>query len=207
MAPVRRHLICAIFALAAGCDEGPAVHANAQTIAFSTAPIPGFDQTTVVVSATASSGLPVRYTSLTRTVCSVDGNTGLVTGLTSGTCTIAANQPGDAHFAPAPQVRQSMVFGFSQETLAVTEYKVVATFYEPDTQPNDTIFVGWFTHDATTGAVSNLRGTLSESMTGGSPSTMSLQPSSSLSVRTTRSSGAPSLSISRTEWSPIYGAP
>ncbi len=90
MGSVRLHLMGALIVLSAGCDEGPAVHANAQTIAFSTAPITGVDQTTVVVSATASSGLPVRHTSLTRTVCSVDGNTGLQMGLTSGTCTIAS---------------------------------------------------------------------------------------------------------------------
>jgi hypothetical protein len=46
-------------------------------------------------------------------------------------------------------------------------YSVVETFYEPETQPNDSIFVGWFTFDATSGTVSNLGGKLSESMTGG----------------------------------------
>ncbi|HTP52881.1 MAG TPA: hypothetical protein VMK42_19485 [Anaeromyxobacteraceae bacterium] len=49
----------------------------------------------------------------------------------------------------------------------VTSYDVVATFHEPDTQPNDSIFVGSFTLDSTNGAVSNLRGRLSEAMTGG----------------------------------------
>jgi hypothetical protein len=49
----------------------------------------------------------------------------------------------------------------------VTRYRVVATFREPDTQPNDSIFVGTFTYDASAGVVSGLRGLLSESMTGG----------------------------------------
>jgi hypothetical protein len=47
----------------------------------------------------------------------------------------------------------------------VTGYEVVATFREPMTQPNDTIFTGTFTLDSTTRTVSNLAGTLTESMT------------------------------------------
>jgi hypothetical protein len=52
-------------------------------------------------------------------------------------------------------------------TDVITTYKVVETFYEPDTQPRDSIFIGTFTFNATTSRVSNLQGILSESMTGG----------------------------------------
>ena len=48
----------------------------------------------------------------------------------------------------------------------ITGYNVITTFYEPDTQPRDSIFIGTFTLNSTTGVVSNLRGRLSESMTG-----------------------------------------
>jgi hypothetical protein len=44
-------------------------------------------------------------------------------------------------------------------------YSVVETFHEPRTQPNDTIFTGTFTFDSTSKAVSNLTGTLTQSMT------------------------------------------
>jgi hypothetical protein len=44
---------------------------------------------------------------------------------------------------------------------------VVATFREPDTQPNDSIFLGSFTYDSSAGLVTDLGGELSESMTGG----------------------------------------
>lgn len=44
-------------------------------------------------------------------------------------------------------------------------YDVVETFYEPMTQPNNTIFTGTFTFDATSEIVSNLTGTLTEAMT------------------------------------------
>lgn len=49
---------------------------------------------------------------------------------------------------------------------ALTTYEVTARFYEPDTQPNDTVFVGSFQYDDVRRKVSSLRGMLSESMTG-----------------------------------------
>lgn len=48
----------------------------------------------------------------------------------------------------------------------VISYDVTTTFYEPDTQPYNTVFVGSFTYDSASQTVSNLHGTLSESMTG-----------------------------------------
>ena len=47
-----------------------------------------------------------------------------------------------------------------------TTYKVFQQFHEPDTQPKDTLFIGTFDFDEHTGTVSNLKGRLSESMTG-----------------------------------------
>jgi hypothetical protein len=48
----------------------------------------------------------------------------------------------------------------------LTNYSVTETFYEPMTQPDDSIFTGTFTLDSTSGTVSNLIGSLTESMTG-----------------------------------------
>jgi hypothetical protein len=44
-------------------------------------------------------------------------------------------------------------------------YSVVETFHEPMTQPNDSIFTGTFTFDSTSKVASNLKGTLTQSMT------------------------------------------
>jgi hypothetical protein len=44
-------------------------------------------------------------------------------------------------------------------------YEIVETFYEPMTQPRNSIFAGTFTYDSTNKTVSNLKGLLSESMT------------------------------------------
>ncbi|WP_429950101.1 IPTL-CTERM sorting domain-containing protein [Comamonas sediminis] len=57
-------------------------------------------------AATATSGLPVTYSSLTPSVCTVSGSS--VTVLTTGTCTIEANQLGNEYFTVAPAVSQSV---------------------------------------------------------------------------------------------------
>ncbi|WP_165371524.1 IPTL-CTERM sorting domain-containing protein [Pseudolysobacter antarcticus] len=61
------------------------------------------------LSATATSGLVVSFTSTTGAVCTVSGNT--VTALANGQCIIAADQTGDTNFSPAARVTQSIVIG------------------------------------------------------------------------------------------------
>jgi len=85
-------------------------HKSDQTIS----PI-GFTPTTLVVSgtttasATATSGLPVHFTSTTPSICAIDGTNGsTVTGIATGTCIVAANQMGNASYNPAPQVSGSV---------------------------------------------------------------------------------------------------
>lgn len=204
------------------------------------------------VSASASSGLPVSYSSATPAVCTVNPSTGLVTDLTLGDCIITANQAGNATYNAAPQAIQTLsvsaplvitapeaptgvtatmgsvantvmvsiggvnaggspITGFtvtsspagltgtgtsfpvtvtcpgtcngyafsvtatnavgagapSAPADVITTYNVVETFYEPATQPNDSIFTGTFTFNSTAGTVSNLAGNLTESMSGG----------------------------------------
>lgn len=208
---------------------------------------------TAYVTASSNSGLAVSYSSLTPSVCSVISNRGLVTDLTMGDCTIAADQAGNTLYLPAPQVTQTLVVpawvgtptppsaptqisatvGNIADTLVVsfdgptssggssitnytvtsvpagrsatgtsspisvscttpctgyafkviatnavgdstpsvtadvlTKYNVVTTIYEPDTQPNDTIFTGSFTYNSTTQTVTQLKGVLTESMIG-----------------------------------------
>ncbi len=209
------------------------------------------------VSASASSGLAVAYSSSTPAVCSIDASSGRLIALAAGTCTVLFDQAGgtntstSATYLPALQVSGTVsvvaasaappgvpagVTATSGSTLAeavvdatsvagggsaitaftavsapsgftassatlpvrvsctstcagesftvqatnasgagtassathlIDTYDVITTFYEPDTQPNDSIFVGSFTYDATDNTVSNLQGRLSESMTGG----------------------------------------
>jgi hypothetical protein len=77
---------------------------SSQSIAFGTTPTVVVGGTGTV-SATASSGLPVTFSSTTPGICTVSGST--VTGIAAGLCTLAANQAGNSSFSPAAQVTQS----------------------------------------------------------------------------------------------------
>ena len=71
---------------------------------------------TGTVSATGgASGNAVTFTSTTPTVCTVSGtNCNTITGVAAGTCTIAADQAGNANYVAAAQVTQSITV--SQDT-------------------------------------------------------------------------------------------
>ncbi|HYC36973.1 MAG TPA: DUF4214 domain-containing protein [Usitatibacter sp.] len=70
------------------------------------------------VNATATSGLPVVFTSLTSAACTTGGANGMtVTLVGAGTCRIAADQAGDATYGPASQVTQS--FEVSQASQSI----------------------------------------------------------------------------------------
>jgi hypothetical protein len=228
----------------------PVVVNPSQTIRFAAAPELSW-LGTATVSAVANSGLAVSFNSATPSVCAVNEKSGLVTSLAAGTCTITADQAGDANYHAAPQAMQSLPVsvpsgitvpgapagvtatvanaineitvsigatdsggspitgytvtsipagitatasaspvsvtcpstcsGYAFQVMAsnrigqgapsaasdvLTNYNVVETFYEPDTQPRDSIFIGSFTFNSTTRTVLNLHGILSESMTG-----------------------------------------
>jgi large repetitive protein len=90
---------------AAQVKQGIKVGKGSQTIKI-TAPSSITRPATGSVTATASSGLPVTLTSITPTICRISGST--VTGVAAGTCSIAANQAGNANYNPAPQVTRNI---------------------------------------------------------------------------------------------------
>ena len=87
----------------------------AQTIQFPLIADINFGQAYVGLNASATSGLPVSYASLTPSVCAssvyVDGSAGIdepdLIILTTGVCSIAATQAGNAVWLAAPAVTQS----------------------------------------------------------------------------------------------------
>ncbi|HZR01808.1 MAG TPA: hypothetical protein VFA81_01390, partial [Burkholderiales bacterium] len=97
------------------------------------------------VSATASSGLLVSFVSETTAVCAVTTNT--VTAKAIGTCTIRAEQAGNANYAAAAPVHQSfeVVLGLSVQPSASTfnvdgdEFSLSGTVQAP---LNSSLFVG-----------------------------------------------------------------
>src|SRR6185369_15864253 len=80
-----------------------------QSITFGALANKAFGNPPFTISATATSGLAVTFTSATTGVCTVSGST--VTIVAAGTCTINANQAGNANYNPAAQVSQSFTVG------------------------------------------------------------------------------------------------
>ena len=86
-----------------------AVGQESQTIVFDPAPTVVTARTGTVSAKGGGSGNPVVFSSLSPAVCTVSGsNGGTVTGVTTGTCTIAANQTGSTEYAAAPQATQDI---------------------------------------------------------------------------------------------------
>lgn len=86
--------------------------AQAQSISF-TQPADLPPGSAFNLGATASSGLPVSYTSQTPAICTVSGDVAIL--IAAGVCRIAADQAGNANWLPAPQVvRTFNVTGISQ---------------------------------------------------------------------------------------------
>lgn len=97
------------FAAAASITKTVSVLApkTTQTITFSSAPTSLKVKSTGNLAATATSKLTVTFSSLTPTTCSVTKATTL-TGLATGTCSVAASQTGNATFAPATPILKSI---------------------------------------------------------------------------------------------------
>jgi hypothetical protein len=103
----------------------PLASQTPQTITFPPLGSKTMGDAPFAISATASSGLTVLFTTQSPSVCTVGGNT--VTLGAAGTCTIAADQAGDATYAAAPQVTRSFVVSASSKNVALATNGGVAT--------------------------------------------------------------------------------
>ena len=82
--------------------------ATAQTITFPAIPNQILGVGSISASATASSGLPVTFTTTTPSVCTASGPGGATILIDAvGICSVTAFQDGDASYAPAQPVSQS----------------------------------------------------------------------------------------------------
>ncbi|HEY7107415.1 MAG TPA: MBG domain-containing protein [Acidimicrobiia bacterium] len=95
----------------------PAV--SSQTITFGALANRTYGNAPFTVSATASSGLPVTFSTTTPAVCTSSGTNGsTITIVGAGTCSVNANQAGNASFSAAPTVTRS--FTVAKAPLTVT---------------------------------------------------------------------------------------
>jgi hypothetical protein len=83
---------------------------RSQIITFGSIPDKDPSDADFTVSATASSGLPVTYTSLDTSVATITSG-GTISIVSAGTATIRATQDGNDTFAPAPKVEHSFTIG------------------------------------------------------------------------------------------------
>jgi len=97
---------------------------SVQSITFtSSPPVPATMGGTYALSATASSGLPVSFSAAASSagVCTVSGSSVSLVG--AGTCTVDADQAGNASYQPAPQAQQSFTVSppaASSQTISFT---------------------------------------------------------------------------------------
>ncbi len=114
--------------------QAPSSHAFAASGTFAINPL--------ATSATPNSGNAIVYSSLTPVVCSVNGTS--VTMISAGTCTLAANQAGNASYNAAAQVTQNVAIGVASQAITFTS--------APPVNPAVT---GTYTVSATGGASGN----------------------------------------------------
>jgi hypothetical protein len=100
---------------AATATDSVAALKMSQTINFAALGGKSYNDKPFQVVATATSTLPVVFTSQTPGTCSVAGNT--VTILHSGTCTLVASQPGNDNYSAAPDVTQPFSINMGPSTL------------------------------------------------------------------------------------------
>jgi hypothetical protein len=118
------------FSAAAAVTQTLTITARTQTIKVTTPSPVTYSKSplkTVTLQASASSGLAVSFASTTPTVCTVSGT--VATIVAPGTCTIAANQAGNASYSPAPQVTFSFKVNKSDQSIAcdhINDTKLIA---------------------------------------------------------------------------------
>ncbi len=129
------------YAAAANVDQSFTVGQGGQTITFGALAGKTFGAAAFTVSATASSGLAVTFSSLTSGVCTVATNT--VTIVAVGTCTVRAAQAGNASYTAAANVDQSFTVAQATQTISFGALS------------NHTLGSGSFTVSATGGGSGN----------------------------------------------------
>jgi len=110
----------------ASTSQNVTVNLAAQSITFTKFPASQLQGTSLALSATASSKLPVAFASLTPSICTVSGSTATLAH--PGTCTIQASQSGSSVYAPAAPVSQSLT--------------VTAAFTITSDPPSETVYRG-----------------------------------------------------------------
>ncbi|MGD1031461.1 MAG: immunoglobulin domain-containing protein [Opitutaceae bacterium] len=97
------------YSAAPSVTQSLTVNKASQTIAFDAIPSQAIGSAPFTLGASASSGLPLTYTSSNKAVATVSGSTVTIVG--KGTSTITASQSGNANYLAATSVSQTLTVG------------------------------------------------------------------------------------------------
>lgn len=109
-----------------------------QTISFPALPVMTYGDPPLILTATASSGLPITYTSSNTSVATLSGN--VLTANSTGTADIIAMQIGNGTYAPARYIR-ILTVNKADQTISFPE-PGTKTYGDPDFNPNATASSG-----------------------------------------------------------------
>ncbi|MDH2918587.1 MAG: hypothetical protein PXX73_05280, partial [Sideroxydans sp.] len=94
------------------------VGAGTQTISAVIPPVIAVNTSGTISATQGASTSPVIFSSLTAAICSATGvNGATITGISAGTCLIAADQAADANYAAAAQVQTKFTVGLGTQTI------------------------------------------------------------------------------------------
>jgi hypothetical protein len=170
-----------------------------QTITFASLANKTLGMSVDPLSATASSGLTVSFSSSTTSICTTSGSNGTtLTLLTAGTCTITASQGGNANYAAASTVSRS--FTISPTLLLSTPSSGLSASYGAPYSLNLALLLsggsGGTSYAITTGSLPpGLSLTTSTGLISGTPTSLA---DSALVITATDSNGATSSTSSFT---------
>ncbi|MGA3081301.1 MAG: chitobiase/beta-hexosaminidase C-terminal domain-containing protein, partial [Terracidiphilus sp.] len=145
-----------------------------QTITFPAIATPQDALTSVTLTATASSGLAVSYTSLTPAVCAVSASSASL--IESGTCTLQATQAGNSDYLPAPAVDHSFWVSHIAQTItfpAITAAEVALTNMPLSATASSGLTVSF---SSTTPTVCTVSGSNASLLTSGTCTILATQP-------------------------------
>lgn len=141
-----------------------------QTISFDPLATKKYGDANFTLTASASSGLPVQFSSLDPSIVSINEN--VVTILKAGSTTITASQPGDASFNAAPEVGQLLVIDKASLTATVDDQSI---FYG-DAIPTLTIRYSGFKMSDDENTIDSRPVATTEAIQGSSPDLYAILP-------------------------------
>jgi hypothetical protein len=142
-----------------------------QTISFAQPASATYGESLIALSASASSGLPISFSSSTPNSCSISGNSATILG--AGTCTIVATQAGNSIYAVAPPVTRTVTI--SRAPLAITANDTIRSISQPN--PSFSVRYTGFINGETSNVLSGTLTLTTTAMAASPPGSYPITPS------------------------------